>query len=295
MSTSVPSQDAPSHSARSLYCSHTSNTITTMYPNNPPALNQVSAAALVQCIVITASYYSQELSSIVTVYFSAAVSGKNKQQLSKTVVKPSPRQPGSAGEGQEKCSKSAEVSKATKAPPTSPTKQDKPVSGTSSSSPGKNKANDRTTTSPKKGPNKNTESHNGGKGSPSKRAKLSFGQKPVVVKPLDSATRRVVSLSVPAPENGLTLYKGVAGFSSVAILKVVARQRKKLQTWPPIMESEDEEESDSELSDEDDEDWEEYCTGGGRKRAGGSRDDVVHCVCGSEVDEGFMIQVSLTL
>ena len=203
-----------------------------------------------------------------------------KQQSSKS------RQP--AGEGQEKRSKSAEVTKDTKAPPTSPTKQDKP--GASSNSPIKSKANDKSTSSPKKVANKATEPHNGGKVSPSKRTRLSLGQKPVIARPLESS--RMMSLSVPAAENGQNLYKGIPGFSSVAILKVVARQRKKLQTWPPM---ESEEESDYELSDEDDEDWEDYCTGGVKKRAGGSRDDVVHCVCGSEVDEGFMIQVSMTL
>ena len=228
--------------------------------------------------------------------FSVAISGKTKLQSCKVVVKPSPRQPGSAGEGQEKRgNKSTEVTKDSKAPPTSPTKQEKPVSGASSSSPSKTKGVDKTSASPRKGTNKTTESHSGGvKGSPSKRTKLSFGQKPAVTKPLDSATpRKVVSLSVPAAENGQSLYKGIPGYSSVAIMKIVSRQRKKLQTWPPIVESEEEEESDYDLSDEeDDEDWEEFC--GGRKKDGGNRDDVVHCVCGSELDEGFMIQVSVS-
>ena len=61
--------------------------------------------------------------------------------------------------------------------------------------------------------------------------------------------------------------QGIPGYSSVAIMKIVSYQRKKLQTWPPIVESEEEEESDYDLSDEeDDEDWEEFC--GGRKKDG---------------------------
>lgn len=145
-------------------------------------------------------------------------------------------------------------------------------------------------------------SHGGGgaggesKGSPIKRTKLSFGQKPSVgsagFKLQDSTSNVVTILPVPPSENGSMLYKGMSGFSAVAITKVAPRQRKKLPTWP-MLDSDDEsdfelsEDDDDEDDDDEDEDWDGEGAGGG----GSSRDDVVHCVCGSEVDEGFMIQV----
>ena len=242
------------------------------------------------------------------IFVLSASAAKSKQHSGgKTSGKLLPRQPGSTAEGQEKRDKTSDSVKVHKSPPTSPIKQDKLVCSSSGTSPSKGKTAGKTnsTSSPKKGMLKSKDDKHGGgegeregggggggKGSPKKLKPTAQGPKASSTGPgskaKDTITHSVTALLVPPVEGARVLYKGDNGFSPVAINKIEVRQRrKKLRTWPLLDESVDD---DSDYIPSEDEDW-EWEWGGGGGGGGGNRDDVVHCICGSDVDEGFMIQV----
>ena len=237
-----------------------------------------------------------------------ASAAKSKQHSGgKTGGKLLSRQPGSTAEGQERRGKSSEGVKAHETPPTSPVKQEKPACSSTSPAKGKAGGKSHSISSPKKAMLKNKEEKHGGgdgggggggggKGSSPKKIKLPQGPKAgstgVGSRDKDSISHSVITLPVPPAEGARLLYKGANEFSAVAINKIEVRQRrKKLPTWPLLDDCVDDD-SDYVPSEDGEEDEEWEAGGGGGGRGGESRDDVVHCICGSEVDEGFMIQVN---
>lgn len=125
----------------------------------------------------------------------------------------------------------------------------------------------------------------GGKGSPKKMKIVEEGS--------GVGPQQIV---VPPAENGGLLYSGNT-FSAVSVNKVESGRSRGLHRSVTAVDSYLADDSDYLLTEEEEED--DWLMGDGQREAGGRRardygdkDDIVHCICGSDVDEGFMIQVS---